>query len=104
MMREAQGLTLRALAEKSHTSHSYLSQIERGDKTSSPEWLRSVLDALTDNLLNALDAVRDASPVVVTTRATAVAREDAAFMIGKEAAHRDWLGVPVRPKGLRVVH
>ena len=52
-MRRAQGLTLRQLAERSGTSHSYLSQVERGDKVPSPEWLRAVLDALTDNLSTA---------------------------------------------------
>ena len=53
VMRRAQGLTLRQLAERSGTSHSYLSQVERGDKVASPEWLRAVLDALTDNLSTA---------------------------------------------------
>ena len=50
VMRRAQGLTLRQLAERSGTSHSYLSQVERGDKVASLEWLRAVLYALTDNL------------------------------------------------------
>ena len=49
-MREAQGLTLRQLAEMSGTSHAYLSQVERGDKTASPRWMRAVLGALADNL------------------------------------------------------
>lgn len=50
VMREAQGLTLRQLAEKAGTNYSYLSQVERGDKIPSARWLRSVLDALADNL------------------------------------------------------
>lgn len=50
VMREAQGLTLRQLAEKAGVNHAYLSQVERGDKTPNPRWLRSVLDALADNL------------------------------------------------------
>lgn len=50
VMREAQGLTLRQLAEKSGTNFSYLSQVERGDKVPTARWLRSVLDALADNL------------------------------------------------------
>lgn len=50
IMREAQGLTLRELAAKSGTNHAYLSQVERGDKTASPRWMRAVLDALADNL------------------------------------------------------
>lgn len=50
IMRTAQGLTLRQLAELSGTNHAYLSQVERGDKVPSRRWLRSVLDALADNL------------------------------------------------------
>lgn len=50
IMREAQNLTLRQLAEKSGTNHAYLSQVERGEKIPSARWLRAVLDALADNL------------------------------------------------------
>lgn len=53
MMRQAQGLTLRQLADKAGTSHAYLSQVERGDKVPSPRWMRAVLDALADNLRGA---------------------------------------------------
>lgn len=53
VMREAQGLTLRQLAEKSGVNHAYLSQVERGDKIPNPRWLRAVLDALADNLRGA---------------------------------------------------
>ena len=52
-MRWAQGLTLRQLAERSGASHSYLSQVERGDNVASPEWLRDALDAPADNLSTA---------------------------------------------------
>lgn len=50
VMREAQGLTLRQLAEKSGTNYAYLSQVERGEKVPSSRWMRAVLDALADNL------------------------------------------------------
>lgn len=50
VMREAQGLTLRQLAEKSGTNYAYLSQVERGEKVPTSRWLRSILDALADNL------------------------------------------------------
>lgn len=50
VMREAQGLTLRQLAEKAGVNFAYLSQVERGERTPNPRWLRSVLDALADNL------------------------------------------------------
>lgn len=53
VMRQAQGLTLRQLADKAGTSHAYLSQVERGDKVPSPRWMRAVLDALADNLRGA---------------------------------------------------
>ncbi len=53
VMRVAQGLTLRELAEKAGVNHAYLSQVERGDKTPNPRWLRSVTDALADNLKGA---------------------------------------------------
>jgi transcriptional regulator with XRE-family HTH domain len=52
-MREAQGLTLRTLAELAGTSHAYLSQVERGDRTPTSRWMRTVLDALADNLRGA---------------------------------------------------
>lgn len=54
VMREAQGLSLRALAEKAGVNHAYLSQVERGDKIPNPRWLRSVTDALADNLRGAI--------------------------------------------------
>lgn len=50
VMREAQGLSLRALAEKSGTNYGYLSQVERGEKIPSSRWMRAILDALADNL------------------------------------------------------
>lgn len=53
VMRVAQGLTLRELAEKAKVNHAYLSQVERGDKIPNPRWLRSVLDALAENLRGA---------------------------------------------------
>lgn len=49
-MREAQGLTLRQLADLSGTSFSYLSQVERGDKAPTRRWLADVTDALARNL------------------------------------------------------
>ena len=52
VMRRAQGLTLRQLAKRSGTSHSYLSQVERGEKVARPDRLRAVLDALADNLIH----------------------------------------------------
>ncbi len=53
VMREAQGLTLRELAEKAQVNHAYLSQVERGDKIPNPRWMRAVLGALADNLAGA---------------------------------------------------
>lgn len=53
VMRQAQGLTLRQLADKAGTNYSYLSQVERGAKIPSARWMRSVLDALADNLRGA---------------------------------------------------
>ena len=53
VMREAQGLTLRDLADKAGVNHAYLSQVERDIKTPNHRWLRSVLDALADNLRGA---------------------------------------------------
>lgn len=50
VMREAQGLTLRALADLAGTSHAYLSQVERGEREPTNRWMRGVLDALADNL------------------------------------------------------
>lgn len=45
-MREAQGLSLRKLAEIAHTDAAYLSRVERGERTPSERWLRSVTQAL----------------------------------------------------------
>lgn len=49
-MRVAQGLSLRQLADQSGTSFAYLAQVERGDKTPTDRWLRSVVAALAANL------------------------------------------------------
>lgn len=51
MMREAQGLSQRELAERAGVNHSYLAQVERGEKLNpSPRWLASVADALGRHL------------------------------------------------------
>lgn len=53
VMREAQGLTMRQLAEKAGTTYGYISEVERGEKVPSKRWMRAVLDALADNLRGA---------------------------------------------------
>lgn len=53
IMRIAQGLTLRQLAEMSSTNHAYLSQVERGLKTPTDRWKRAVMEALAKNLAGA---------------------------------------------------
>lgn len=50
-MRIAQGLSLRALAERSGTSYSYLSLVERGGANPAERWLRDVTDALAKHML-----------------------------------------------------
>lgn len=50
-MREAQGLTLRQLAERSETSFSYLSLVEREKRIPTDRWLRDVTDALAKHML-----------------------------------------------------
>lgn len=50
IVREAQGLSLRELAEGSGTSFSYLSRVERGLLTPTDRWLRSVTDYLAENM------------------------------------------------------
>lgn len=45
-MREAQGLTVRALAELAEVNPGMLSLVERGLREPSPRWLKSVTDAL----------------------------------------------------------
>lgn len=52
-MREAQGLTLRDLAALSETSYSYLSLVERAERTPTAAWLRLVTDALATHMLTA---------------------------------------------------
>ena len=52
-LRVGQGLTLRELAARANTSPTYLSQVERGDRIPTSRWLRSVLEALADNLKGA---------------------------------------------------
>jgi predicted transcriptional regulator len=51
-MREAQGLTLRDLADLSDASYSYLSLVERGERTPTDRWLRDVTDALAKHMLS----------------------------------------------------
>lgn len=53
VMREAQGLSLRELAEMAGTSHSYLSQVERGDAVASKRVMQALLSALAANLRGA---------------------------------------------------
>jgi transcriptional regulator with XRE-family HTH domain len=53
VMRKAQGLTVRQLAEKAGTTYGYISEVERGTKVPSARWMRAVLDALADNLRGA---------------------------------------------------
>jgi transcriptional regulator with XRE-family HTH domain len=53
VMREAQGLTMRQLAEKAGTTYGYISEVERGEKIPSSRWMRAVLDALAQNLQGA---------------------------------------------------
>jgi transcriptional regulator with XRE-family HTH domain len=48
--REAQGLSLRDLAERSGTSFSYLSRVERGVNTPTDRWLRDVTRVLANNM------------------------------------------------------
>jgi transcriptional regulator with XRE-family HTH domain len=50
-MREAQGLTLRQLADLSDTSYSYLSLVEREERKPTDRWLRDVTDALAKHML-----------------------------------------------------
>ena len=50
-MREAQGLTLRQLADMSETSFSYLSLVEREKREPTDRWLRDVTDALAKYML-----------------------------------------------------
>lgn len=50
-MREAQGLTLRQLADSSGTSFSYLAQVEKEKATPTDRWLRDVTDALAKHML-----------------------------------------------------
>lgn len=50
-MREAQGLTLRQLADLSGTSYSYLSGVELTNRTPTERWLRDVTDALAKHML-----------------------------------------------------
>lgn len=50
-MRQAQGLTLQDLAERAATSYSYLSQVERENRTPTDRWLRDVTDALAKHML-----------------------------------------------------
>lgn len=49
-MREAQGLTLRQLAELSGTSFSYIAFVEREEREPTKRWLRDVSDALAKNM------------------------------------------------------
>jgi transcriptional regulator with XRE-family HTH domain len=51
-MREAQGLTLRQLADLSETSFSYLSLVEREKREPTDRWLRDVTDALAKHMLS----------------------------------------------------
>jgi len=51
-MREAQGLSLRGLAELSDTSPSYLSLVERAEREPTARWLRAVEEALAKHILN----------------------------------------------------
>ena len=55
-MREAQGLTLKQLADLSGTSFSYLSQVEREHRTPTERWLRAVERALARHILEQGDA------------------------------------------------
>lgn len=50
-MREAQGLTLRQLADLSGTSFSYLAGVERQKRKPTDRWLRDVTDALAKHML-----------------------------------------------------
>lgn len=52
-MREAQGLTLRQLADLSATSYAYLSLVERGKREPTERWLRAVSEALAHHMLDA---------------------------------------------------
>lgn len=49
-LRKAQGLSLRELARLAQVEASYLSQVERGRRTPSDRWLKSVTDALGEHL------------------------------------------------------
>lgn len=53
VIREAQGLSLRQLAERAGVNFSYLSQVERGEKKPSARWMAAVEHALADNLSDA---------------------------------------------------
>lgn len=49
-MREAQELSLRDLAHMSDTSYAYLSLVERGLRTPTDRWMRSITEALANNM------------------------------------------------------
>lgn len=49
-MREAQGLTLRQLADSAGVSFAYLSLVERQGTMPSARWLRDVSEALAEHL------------------------------------------------------
>lgn len=49
-LRKAQGLSIRGLARLAEVEASYLSAVERGLRHPTDRWVRSVTDALGENL------------------------------------------------------
>lgn len=50
-IRQAQGLSLRELAESAQVDKGYLSRVERGIDTPTDRWVKSVEDALARHLI-----------------------------------------------------
>jgi transcriptional regulator with XRE-family HTH domain len=52
-MREAQGLSVRQLAQLAGVSFSHLSRVERGERVPTERWLRDVTEALGKHMAGA---------------------------------------------------
>ncbi len=74
--RNARGLTLREVAERSHISVSYLAEIERGEKDPSSRVLESVAHGLemeVSDLLVRIAVALEPAPVLPVTESLAAA-------------------------------
>jgi len=74
--RNARGLTLREVAERSHISVSYLAEIERGEKDPSSRVLESVAHGLemeVSELLVRIAVALEPAPVLPVTESLAAA-------------------------------